>query len=90
MRSPSAPCVLAATSVLTACAGSGGGVPDAPRAAAQDALLHTEQFKYTGEEQFFKVPADVTSIVVDASGAAGAGQAGGGEPGQTRLPFPRV
>ena len=51
----------------------------APGAVAQNyafnsTAAHDKTFEYTGAEQWFKVPAGVTSIEVDALGAAGAGR----------------
>jgi hypothetical protein len=62
-------------------AGCGGSQPPigAPAATAQNYAINStaardKTFEYTGAEQSFKVPAGVTSIVVDALGAAGAGR----------------
>src|SRR5262252_7422071 len=45
-------------------------------AGAGSALAETVTFKYTGKEQEFKVPAEVTSVRVVAVG----GEGGGGSP----------
>ncbi|WP_165494946.1 PxKF domain-containing protein [Actinomadura roseirufa] len=51
-------------------------------AVATPALADTATFSYTGAAQTFTVPAGVTSITVDASGAQGsAGEEGGGAGG---------
>jgi hypothetical protein len=64
---------LAAVAILSACSANRGsfGMPTAP--VSPDAASHRKTFNYTGGEQPFKVPAGVTSIDVDARGAAGAG-----------------
>ena len=66
--------------VVAFLAGCGGSqLPiGAPGAVAQNYAInstaaHDKTFEYTGAEQSFKVPAGVTSIEVDALGAAGAG-----------------
>lgn len=67
--------------VLASCGGGAGTLARPPLPANERALQHRhtlkytggkQSFKYTGGEQFFKVPAGVTSIDVDARGAAGA------------------
>lgn len=67
--------------VVAFLAGCGGSqLPiGAPGAVAQNYAInstaaHDKTFEYTGAEQSFKVPAGVTSIEVDALGAAGAGR----------------
>jgi hypothetical protein len=76
-------CIGLTGALLTACGRSAAGVDDLPARQAIDAAHHSRTFEYTGAEQKFKVPAGVTSISVDATGAAGAG-ALGGRGGRTR------
>jgi Glycine rich protein len=71
-------CIASATVMLVGCARQNVGVAEIPAAdVSESALLHRRTFTYTGSAQSFKVPAGVTSITVDAIGAAGAGVAGG-------------
>jgi hypothetical protein len=64
---------LAAVAVLSGCSANSGGFGMPTAAMWRDAASKSKTFKYTGAEQSFKVPAGVTSIEVDAFGAAGAG-----------------
>ncbi|MFZ0033260.1 MAG: hypothetical protein WAK84_15460 [Candidatus Cybelea sp.] len=67
-------CAVALSSifVLASCGAGAGTLAPPPLPANEHALLHQQTFNYTGGEQSFKVPAGVTSIVVDARGAPGA------------------
>jgi hypothetical protein len=64
--------IAAIAALLTGC-----GAPLAPStsqaAASRYSAAHSMTFRYTGAQQSFTVPAGVTQITVDASGAGGAG-----------------
>ncbi|HEX3459106.1 MAG TPA: glycine-rich protein [Candidatus Baltobacteraceae bacterium] len=65
--------VSAGVAVMTGCgANPTGGITPVTTAGAI-ARTHQMVFSYSGAEQMFKVPSGVKSIIVDAVGAAGAG-----------------
>jgi Glycine rich protein len=61
-----------AAALLAGCSGSQLPVRANGTSATMQAQSHHRTFQYTGAEQSFKVPAGVTSLDVDARGAAGA------------------
>lgn len=63
---------LAAVAILVGCGANSGGVGVPTATALDNAGTHQKTFSYTGAQQTFKVPSGVTSIGIDASGAAGA------------------
>lgn len=69
-------CVVGVAAFLEGCAGS--QTPSIiPDAASRADVRQSQRFMYTGKVQFFKVPARVMEIDVDATGARGAGATGG-------------
>jgi Glycine rich protein len=75
---------ICAATILTGCAGSQLPSGRNSQNAITQVHVHRRTFQYTGREQSFKVPTGVTSITVDARGAAGAGHQPGyiGRPGR--------
>jgi Glycine rich protein len=66
---------ICAAATLAGCGGSQLPARDTGGSATTQVQAHHRVFQYTGGEQSFKVPAGVTSIDIDARGAAGGGSA---------------
>ncbi|HET6275567.1 MAG TPA: glycine rich domain-containing protein [Candidatus Cybelea sp.] len=78
----------AVLSVLAACSGNAANVPAQPPDGIRSAKSKSRTFAYTGGEQSFRVPANVTSISVVADGAAGASDKGIARGGRTQAAIP--
>lgn len=63
--------VCVAVAVLAGCGGTQPPVGAYSTSGTTQVVPHESTFEYTGSKQSFKVPAGVTQITVDASGAAG-------------------
>ena len=71
--------IVAAAALVAGCESreSGSALPLLNN--ADPALSHRRTFKYTGREQMFTIPPDVTAIKIVATGASGGGATGYGE-----------
>jgi hypothetical protein len=75
---------ISAAAMLAGCAGSQPLIGAPGLHVSEASLSHHHTFSYSGKEQSFKVPANVTSVQVDIRGAAGTGHRAGymGDPGR--------
>jgi hypothetical protein len=71
--------IVAAAAVVAGCETRGSGSTTPVLNSADPAVSHHRTFKYTGREQMFTVPPDVTAIKIVATGASGGGATGYGE-----------
>ncbi len=64
-------CIYAAAAMLAGCAGSPALIGNPDTSGIEQVFSHHRTFRYTGNEQTFKVPAGVNLIAVEARGAGG-------------------
>jgi len=68
--------------MLAGCAGSPAPIGNPGASSIEQVLSHHRTFRYTGNEQTFKVPAGVTLIAVDARAAGGGANTSDGQGGR--------